>query len=69
MAVNKVIVELNDINTKIPWISKKVHHCRGRGKWTHRYHYLKDGCHFGREMKKHVAETLADHANESYINN
>ena len=59
MAVNKVIVQMNDRNMKIPWITKLVHHCRGRGKWTHRYHYLRDGCHFNKMMKKHVASELA----------
>ena len=38
MAVNKVIIEMNDKSVKIPWIAKLVHHSRGRGKWTHRYH-------------------------------
>ena len=59
MAVNKVIINSNGSGIKVPWISKKVHHCRGGGKWTHRYQYLKDGCHFNRVMKKFVAWELA----------
>ena len=59
MAVNKVIIDQNDKGVMIPWISKKVHHCRGGGKWTHRYQYLNDGCHFNRLMKKFVAWELA----------
>ena len=63
MAVNRVIIKMNDKDAKIPWIAKKIHHCRGHGKWTHRYHYLRDGCHFNREMKIHVAQVLAAHLN------
>ena len=59
MAVNKVIIEINDKDIRIPWISKKVHHCRGNGKWTHRYQHLRDGCHFGRQLKQFVAKELA----------
>ena len=65
MEVNKVIIDMNDKNVQIPWISKKVHHCRGRGKWTHRYHYLRDGCHFNRELKGYVAQLLASYANDN----
>ena len=56
--VNKTIVKLNNQNTKLPWISALVHRCQGNGRWVHRYHHLKDGCHFSRKMKDFCTEKI-----------
>ena len=66
MAINKVIIDLNDKGIRIPWISKKIHHCRGRGRWTHRYQYLKDGCHYNKEMKLFVAQEITKTLNPNF---
>ena len=54
VAVNKLLINSNEPGSKIPWISKKVHACKGRHTWSHKYKHLRDGCHFSPAMKDFV---------------
>ena len=53
-AVNKYLINKNEPGSKIPWISKKVHACKGNTTWSHKYKHLRDGCHFSPAMKNFV---------------
>ena len=53
--VNKTIVSLNSEKAQIPWMSALVHSCMGKGRWAHRYHHLKDRCHFTRRKMKNFS--------------
>ena len=59
LETNRMLISCNKVDSKIPWISRTVHHCKGRGKWSHKYHYLHDGCHFNVELKRIIAKELA----------
>ena len=58
LQVNRKIIELNEPNNCIPWISSKVHQCKGKGRWEHRYKYLVDGCHYSHKLKKFCVEKI-----------
>ena len=57
-AMNQVLINSNEPGSKVPWISKKVHACKGRRTWSHKYKYLSDGCHFGPDMKNFVVKEI-----------
>ena len=57
-AMNKLFIDCNEPGSKIPWISKKIHACKGRHTWSHKYKYLSDGCHFGEGMKDFVVKEI-----------
>ena len=57
-ALNKVLIHSNEPGSKIPWISKKIHACKGRRAWSHKYKFLSDGCHFGSNMKDFVVNEI-----------
>ena len=38
LEVNRLLISCNKVNSRIPWISRTVHHCKGRGQWSHKYH-------------------------------
>ena len=59
LEMNKMIISCNKESSPIPWISKMVHHCKGRQRWAHRYQNLRDGCHFNRRLKIFIANELA----------
>ena len=50
---NDRVIECNNCrNLPTLCVSTKVHQCKGRGKWSHRYKYMsKDGCHFSEELR------------------
>ena len=53
-----LLTHSNDKDTPIPWISRIVHACKGKGGWSHKYNHLKDGCHYGKEMKDFVVKQI-----------
>ena len=57
-ALNGLLTHSNDNDTPIPWVSSKVHACKGNGGWSHKYKHLKDGCHYNREMKDFVVQQI-----------
>ena len=57
-ALNKVLINSNKPGSKVPWTSKKVHVCKGRQTWSHKYKFLSDGCHFGAIMKDFVMNEI-----------
>ena len=57
LETNRMLISCNKINSKIPWISRTVHHCKGKGEWAHKY--LHDGCHFNTTLKRIIAKELA----------
>ena len=59
-ALNGLLTHSNIPNTPIPWFAKKVHACKGKGGWSHKYKLLKDGCHYGKEMKDFVVEQVVE---------
>ena len=58
LELNKMLNSCNKKEIRIPWISRTVHHCKGRGRWAHKYQYLRDGCHFNIPLKKIIAKEL-----------
>ena len=58
MAVNKLLIDSNVKGAKVPWISKKVHACKGHHTWSHKYKHLSDGCHFSAAMKDFVVQEI-----------
>ena len=59
LQVNRLLISCNKRENKIPWISRTVHHCKGKGCWDHKYHYLGDGCHFDIKLKRIIAKELS----------
>ena len=57
-SVNKMLIDSNEPGSKIPWISKKIHACKGSRTWSHKYKFLSDGCHFGSDMKNFVVNEM-----------
>ena len=57
-ALNKMLIDSNVPGSKVPWISKKVHACKGHRTWSHKYKHLSDGCHFGADMKDAVVKEI-----------
>ena len=57
-AMNKMLIDNNEPGSRVPWISKLVHACKGRGKWSHKYKFLNDGCHFGPKLKDFVVKEI-----------
>ena len=58
VAVNKLLIDSNVQGSKVPWISKRVHACKGRHAWSHKYKHLHDGCHFDADMKDFVVHEI-----------
>ena len=59
LETNRMLISCNKIDSKIPWISRTVHHCKGNRQWVHKYRYLHDGCHFNAELKGIIAKELS----------
>ena len=59
LETNRMLISCNKEDSRIPWISRTVHHCRGKGRWAHKYYYLRDGCHFNNELKRIIARELS----------
>ena len=59
VAVNKLLINSNEPGAKVPWISKRVHACKGNSAWSHKYKHLSDGCHFNASMKDFVVQEIA----------
>ena len=57
-ALNKILIGSNGPGSKVPWLSKKIHACKGRRSWSHKYKYLSDGCNFGLQMKDFVVKEI-----------
>ena len=59
LETNKMLISCNKVEARIPWISRTVHHCRGKGRWAHKYYYLRDGCHFNNDLKRKITRELS----------
>ena len=59
-AANKLITDINnERGIATPGAVGLIHRCKGRGRWSHRYKYLTDGCHFGKLAISYFATQLA----------
>ena len=59
-AANKLITDINnERGIATPGVVGLIHRCKGKGRWSHRYRYLTDGCHFGKLAISYFATQLA----------
>ena len=58
-SVNRMITASNNHrNLSTPAVTSIVHHSKGHHKWSHRYKYLKDGCHLDETAKDYFVDQL-----------
>ena len=58
-SVNRIITASNNHrNLSTPAVTSIVHHSKGHHKWSHRYKYLKDGCHLDETAKDYFVDQL-----------
>ena len=46
LKTNKMLISCNKADINLPWISKAVHNCQGKGCLLHKYYLLHYSCHF-----------------------
>ena len=57
-AINKGLIDSNVPGSKLPWIQRMVHACKGRRTWSHKHKLLSDGCHIGSDLKDSVVKEI-----------